>query len=93
MGIEKPGKRIATQRLPSVNADGQLNPARATQLSGVPQDPQGAFDTREPPVAGLNGGLILQIHRFRTCFADTFVELELQGRHLLEAQTFEGNLG
>ena len=93
VGVEKPGKGIATQRFPGVGAGCQLDPASATQLDGVPQHPQGALDSGKPPVAGLDRGLILQVNRIRTSLADTLVELELQGRHLFEAQTLEGHLG
>ena len=93
MRVEKPGKGIAAQRFPGVGAGGQLNTAHATQLNGVPKDTQGTLDTGKPTVAGLNGGLILKIHRLRPRIADTFVELEFQGRHLFQAQSLEGHLG
>ena len=60
--IEQPGKGIAAQRFPGVGANRQLDAARATQLDGVPEHPQCALDAGNPPVAALEGYLIVQVH-------------------------------
>lgn len=93
MWVEQPGKRITAKSLPGVLTDGHSNASGATQLNGIPQHPQRALDPRNPAVSGLEGRLIIEIDDLTTRITETFVELELKGRHLLEAQSLERHLG
>lgn len=92
MWIEEPGKGVAPQRFPGVGTNRQLDAARSAQLEGVPEHPQATLDAGNSSISTLQRLLIVQVHRFSAGFPETFVKLELEGRHLFQTQTLEGHL-